>query len=126
MSEGFKLLLIVFAGSGLGGVARWTVQSLIIQRISSAFPLSTLVVNITGCFIIGMIYGLSAGNELSNGWKLALTTGFCGGFTTFSTFSFENVQLLKNGNYGLFAINIIASVLLGIAAVIAGLSMVKN
>ncbi len=126
MNEGFKLLLIVFAGSGLGGVARWTVQSLIIQRISSAFPLSTLVVNISGCFIIGMIYGLSAGNELSNGWKLALTTGFCGGFTTFSTFSFENLQLLKNGNYGLFAINIIASVLLGIAAVIAGLYMVKN
>ena len=81
------------------------------------FPLATLLINIAGSFIIGLVIALALRNETFAGnGKLFLATGICGGFTTFSAFSMDNLQLIENGKYGLFAIYIAASVLLGIVA----------
>ena len=126
MSNSFKLFLIVFAGSGIGGVARYSMQSWIFKLYPFTFPIGTFVVNMIGCLLIGIFYALSEkGNLLTPEWRMALTTGFCGGFTTFSTFAYENVFLLKAGSYSVLFLYIIASLLLGIAGVFAGIYSVK-
>ncbi len=120
-----KLILIVLFSSGAGGVLRYGIQSWMSKPQQSPFPLSTFIVNILGCLLIGIFFALSQkANLLSPEWRLALLTGFCGGFTTFSTFAFENVALLRSGDYGIFFLYIVASVVLGIAAVFAGSMLV--
>lgn len=90
------------------------------------FPLGTFIVNTTGCLLIGLFYALSEkGNLLTPEWRLALTTGLCGGFTTFSTFAYENMNLLRTGDYLYFGLYILASVALGIAAVYLGIITIK-
>ena len=126
MSSSLKAILLVFAGSGIGGVARYGVQVWITRNYASVFPLGTFLVNITGCFIIGLLYALSEKNNLlTPEWRLALTTGFCGGFTTFSAFAFENMSLLKTGNPLYAGLYILSSVVLGIAAVYFGSLIIK-
>ena len=121
-----KTALIIFAGSGLGGVLRYLVQKLFIDAGYVNFPTGTFVVNILGCFLIGLFNALAEKNNLiSTELRLALTTGFCGGFTTFSTFANENMNLLRNGDYTYFSLYMIFSVMLGIGAVILGINTVK-
>jgi len=121
-----KTALIIFAGSGLGGVLRYLVQKLFVDAGYVNFPTGTFVVNILGCFLIGLFNALAEKNNLiSTELRLALTTGFCGGFTTFSTFANENMNLLRNGDYTYFSLYIIFSVVLGIGAVLLGLNTVK-
>lgn len=120
-----KLILIVFFSSGLGGAMRYGIQSWMGKPQNSVLPMSTFIVNITGCLLIGVFFALSQkANLLSPEWRLALMTGFCGGFTTFSTFAFENLALLRSGDYGIFFLYIVISVVLGIAAVYAGSMLV--
>lgn len=89
-------LFIVSIGSFAGGGMRYLVSCLVSSLFASTFPLGTFVVNIVGCFVIGYLYGLNWGDSLmSSTVKLLLTTGFCGGFTTFSTFINESSSLLK-------------------------------
>jgi len=127
MGNSLKTILIVFAGSGLGGVARYGMQTWIFRIYPFTFPLGTFVVNILGCFLIGLFYALSEkGNLLTPEWRLALTTGFCGGFTTFSTFAYENMSLLRTGDYLFFGLYILASVVLGIAAVYLGIFVLRS
>ena len=127
MGNSLKIVLIVFAGSGLGGVARYGMQTWIFRIYPFTFPLGTFVVNILGCFLIGLFYALSEkGNLLTPEWRLALTTGFCGGFTTFSTFAYENMSLLRTGDYLFFGLYILASVVLGIAAVYLGIFVLRS
>src|SRR6478735_7457720 len=99
------------------------------QRIGWCAALSctgTFVVNILGCFLIGLFNALAEKNNLiSTELRLALTTGFCGGFTTFSTFANENMNLLRNGDYTYFGIYIVLSIALGIAGVLLGNSLVN-
>jgi CrcB protein len=121
-----KTVFIVFLGSGIGGVARYAVQN----RVASAglfdFPFGTFIVNLTGCFLIGLFYALGEkGNLLTPEWRMALTTGFCGGFTTFSTFAYENMNLLRAGDYVYFALYIFLSVVLGIAGVFLGIACIR-
>lgn len=113
-----KDFLLVGLGGGIGSMLRYGGNILTGSRI---FPLSTLLINIAGSLLIGVVIGISLRNEnFAGNWKLFLATGICGGFTTFSAFSLENMQLLENGKYFLCAAYIIASVGLGMAAALLG------
>jgi CrcB protein len=117
----FKLIFVIGAGSFLGGISRFLASRLIQNSVISAFPYGTFVVNIVGCLLIGIFYGISErGNLMTTEWRMFLTVGFCGGFTTFSTFANENVALLRDGNLFYLALYTGLSVFFGILAVYAG------
>jgi CrcB protein len=119
------LLAAVAIGSAIGGVARY-LMTLVAQPRDTAFPVGTLAVNILGCFLIGVFaqYSLS-GDRLSPEMRVLLISGFCGGFTTFSTFSFESLELFQAGAWPRAALYCIASVASGLAAVWAGTAAVR-
>ncbi len=115
-----RALLIAGSGSFIGGALRYLVSQLM-KPVSAGFPFGTFCVNILGCFLIGLLYGLFAKySSTSSDWCLLLTTGLCGGFTTFSTFCNESVSMMQNGNWGTLFLYIVGSVLLGLAAVLLG------
>ncbi|NTV19260.1 MAG: fluoride efflux transporter CrcB [Bacteroidales bacterium] len=117
----FKLILIIGTGSFIGGVSRFLASRYIQNTVISGFPYGTLFVNILGCLLIGIFYGMSErGNFMSAEMRLFLTVGFCGGFTTFSTFASENLSLLKDGNFFYFALYTALSVFLGLMATYFG------
>lgn len=120
-----KNVLLVGAGSFIGGAARYLV-SLALKKASKGFPWATLLVNLAGCFLIGLLWGMfsKSATEGSN-WALLLTVGLCGGFTTFSTFSKEALMMLQSGNIWGFAGYIGISVAAGIALVALGYFLVK-
>ena len=118
--EIIKNILAVGAGSFVGGAARYLV-SLAMKGIGKGFPWATLVVNLLGCLMIGLLWGLLSRNASeSTTWGLFLTVGLCGGFTTFSTFSKEALAMLQTGQMWGFASYIAISVLAGIALVALG------
>jgi CrcB protein len=120
-----KNILLVGLGGSIGSMARYA-ASLLIQ--SKSFPYATLVVNIIGSFIIGFVFAMSIKEAgLSNNWKLFLATGICGGFTTFSAFSVENMGLLQSGKIGMAVTYILLSIVLGIVAIFLGYGLIiKN
>jgi CrcB protein len=121
-----KTLLLVGSGGFLGSICRFLSSRYIQSSFPSAFPFGTFFVNISGCLLIGLIYGFSEKNSLFNsGWKMFLTIGFCGGFTTFSTFANENLALLRDGAYFHFAVYTVLSVILGIGATFTGVIITK-
>lgn len=118
-----KNFLLVGLGGGMGAMLRFFFTSISKQ---SVFPFSTLFINIAGSLFIGIVFGLSNKNvAISNELKLFLATGICGGFTTFSAFSVENMQLLKDGNYATACLYIFTSVALCIMAVFAGFKIIN-
>ena len=123
--ELIKTLLAVGAGSFLGGAGRYLV-SLAMKSVSKGFPWATLVVNLVGCFLIGLLWGVFSknGTEGSN-WASFLTVGLCGGFTTFSTFSKEALVMLQGGNIWGFAGYVAISVIAGIALVALGYFLIR-
>lgn len=121
-----KVLLAIGSGSFLGGVSRYLLSRAVQNSVASTFPFGTLWVNIFGCFLIGLLYGLSdRGNLSNNELRLFLTVGFCGGFTTFSTFSNENLALLRDGSFLHFTVYAGLSVFLGLAATFGGHALTK-
>jgi CrcB protein len=120
-----KNLIFIFLGGGVGSVLRYWVSSVSGKMFSvGVFPSGTFLVNIIGCFIIGALssYFIKVDNSL----KFLLITGFCGGFTTFSTFSAENYSLWQGQHYGMLIAYILLSVVLGILAVVTGFWMMKS
>ncbi|GHU87835.1 putative fluoride ion transporter CrcB [Bacteroidia bacterium] len=120
-----KLLTFVFIGGGLGSVARIGIARLFAQFLTQALPLATLSVNIIGSFLIGLFWALPSISE-KNSWLHFLIIGFCGGFTTFSAFSWENFNLLKQGDTFLFFIYALLSISLCLLATWGGYSLGKN
>jgi len=121
-----KLAFLVGLGGFAGSSARFLIQKYMSEVVQSSFPLSTFLVNLAGSFIIGALYGFSNKyNIMSAEVRLFLTTGFCGGFTTFSTFSNESLMLLRGENYLYLALYIGLSVLGGIFLTFLGYSIFK-
>ncbi len=120
-----KAILLVFLGGGLGSALRFLISRLL-NKSELFIPIGTFTVNIAGSLLLGLILGLSLKSEvLSNNTLLFLATGFCGGFTTFSTFAFENQAFLRAGDYTNFALYTFGSVIAGFAAVFIGLYLSK-
>lgn len=119
-------ILIVGLGSFVGGALRFIISYWMKTFVATGFPWATLTVNLLGCLLFGVCYGLfhRFGNPASH-WCLLLTTGLCGGFTTFSTFSFESLQLFQNGNFAALVCYICTSVLFGILFVALGWWLVR-
>lgn len=116
-----KILIYVFLGGGTGSVLRYCVQMALHEKIAPySFPWATFTINILGSFLIGLFYTLSARFNLSTEVRVLLTTGLCGGFTTFSTFSNDGLIMIKQGFYGVFLLYTSVSILVGIVAVFAG------
>ncbi|MBS1624701.1 MAG: fluoride efflux transporter CrcB [Bacteroidetes bacterium] len=121
-----RQLILIGLGGMMGSVARYLMAGYLSKLMPSAFPYGTFAVNIIGCLIVGIIYGLSARFYwLTPEWRFFLATGFCGGYTTFSSFAFENIQLIQQSNYVVFILYGIASFGIGLLAVFAGLSLTK-
>ena len=122
-----RIVLIIGIGGFIGTIARYLSQQFIYKFYPATFPIGTLFVNLLGCLLIGIFFALSEkGNLLSPEWRMFLTTGFCGGFTTFSTFSYESVQLLNDGEYTYVIVFAVASVVIGILATIFGIWLTKT
>ena len=120
LPDTIRNIIAVGAGSFIGGIARYIV-SLAMKGISKGFPWATLLVNLSGCLIIGLLWVfLNRNASESSSWGLFLTVGLCGGFTTFSTFSKEALTMLQTGQIWGFASYIAISILAGIALVALG------
>ena len=120
LPDTIRNIIAVGAGSFIGGIARYLV-SLVMKGISKGFPWATLLVNLLGCLIIGLLWGFLSRNAAENtSWGLFLTVGLCGGFTTFSTFSKEALTMLQTGQIWGFASYIALSILAGIVLVAIG------
>lgn len=121
-----KNLLLVGLGGGIGSMLRYLCQKWFSENYPQPFPWGTFLVNLLGCFLIGVIYAASEkSTALTPQTRLFLVAGFCGGFTTFSTFAFENMNLLRGGDVSYFLIYTIGSVMLGIAGVFGGVAVMK-
>lgn len=121
-----KQVLLVFLGGGLGSAARYGVSKWLYSP-AQAIPYGTLLANVIGSLLIGIILGYSLkSNALSQQATLLLATGFCGGFTTFSTFAYENHNFLKTGDFLNFGIYTVGSFALALLAVFAGMWLSKN
>jgi CrcB protein len=120
-----KELWLVCLGSFFGGGARYLVSKAVQSCLAVSFPWGTMAVNVVGCFLIGLLSGLSLGGQMSPTTKLVLVTGFCGGFTTFSTFMNENLLLGRDGAVLSAVLYTFASLALGLVAVLIGYQIVK-
>lgn len=115
-----QVMLISVAG-GLGAATRLVVDGLIRSRVAMAYPIGTTVINISGSLLLGFVVGLVDGGLMGGAWQAILGTGFLGGFTTFSTASFETVRLLADGRYRAAAANGLGMLVAAVAAAALGL-----
>jgi CrcB protein len=119
--------LIVFLGGGLGAALRHGINLLSARTLGAEFPYGTLIINVTGSLVMGLIAGyLAVKGDASQHWRLFLMTGILGGYTTFSAFSLDAALLYERGATGLAALYILASVILSIGGLFAGLALVRN
>lgn len=121
-----KPFLLIGIGSAIGGIGRYLMQVYIGKYITISFPMGTFVVNLTGCFVIGLLYGMADRYAwMTMEWRLLLITGLCGGYTTFSSFSYEAFSLFRQGNFLYFFLYAFGSMALGILASVAGFFTIR-
>ena len=116
-----RVIIFIGIGSFIGGVARYLLSQLIQPKAFPSFPYGTLAVNIIGCFLIGIIYGLAQRSGISNEWRLFLMTGILGGFTTFSAFSLETITLMRSGHTHEAFLYVAVSIIIGLLATWSGM-----
>jgi fluoride exporter len=122
----WKSIMLIGSGGFIGSVSRFLASRYIQNTMLSSFPWGTFLVNITGCFLIGIFYGISERSDiLTTEWRLFLTVGFCGGFTTFSTFAQENIGLLRDGELYYFLLYTGLSIFIGLSATFFGSLITK-
>lgn len=120
-----NILLVAFGGS-IGSVLRYLISLQFQSKVDTNFPINTFIVNLIGCFIIGLVAGYSTKNNwLDNGLYLLFATGFCGGFTTFSALGLESLKLLQNGQYTTVIMYLVSSLGLGVLLTFIGWSLAK-
>jgi len=121
-----KNILLVGLGGSIGSILRYVCQRWFSLNYPHHFPWGTFVVNISGCLLIGIFWGLTFKSfTATENWKLFLMTGLCGGFTTFSAFTLESIGLLKEQRPGYFFSYVIGSVVLGLLATYAGMKLFR-
>lgn len=123
----WKDIFYVGIGGGIGSILRFIASRLVARYVAAEWLFAgTLVVNMTGCFLIGLLSGWMLAHQPENqSFRLLLIVGFCGGYTTFSTFAFENLRLIETNQWGLFALYTFTSVLVGLLAVWGGMKLVS-
>ena len=125
LTDTIRNIIIAGAGSFVGGALRYAI-SLVMKGVGRGFPWATLSVNLAGCLLIGLFWGLfSRSSSADSSWALFLTVGVCGGFTTFSTFSKEALILLQGGNIWGFTAYVALSIVAGIALVALGYCLAR-
>lgn len=117
------LSLAVALAAGLGAVLRYVVDQVVQHRTAGEFPLGTLVINVSGSLLLGLVTGLALHQGLSSTTALLVGTGFAGGYTTLSTWAWESLALAEVGSMPLMALNVVGSLALGLAAAAAGLGL---
>lgn len=123
----FKATMIAGAGGFIGTCMRFLTEKLGSILYPGAFPLGTFMANILGCLLIGVFYGLVAKHQwFTEKYNLFLITGLCGGFTTFSSFSYEMMSLIQDGNISALLFYLAISLIAGLLAVVTGIAMVRS
>lgn len=121
-----RTILLVGSGGFIGSVMRYLVQYYMEKSLSSTFPWGTFIANVAGSFIIGMIFALAEkGNLMNAEWRIFLAVGICGGFTTFSSFAYNNLTMLNERAWGSLFLNIGGNLFLGILAVYLGIILIR-
>ncbi|HLU86807.1 MAG TPA: fluoride efflux transporter CrcB [Taishania sp.] len=121
-----KAILLVGLGGGIGSILRYLTTLLTAKWSLNSLSPATLIANILGCLLIGLfISSIENKGMINQDLKLLLVTGFCGGFTTFSTFSLENIQLIQNGHVGQAILYSLTSIIVGLVAVLVGIQLIK-
>ena len=116
--------ILTFLAGASGALARFLLDSLIKQRRKSPFPWATVTINVTGSLLLGVLAGLVLFHGQSSTWQTVVGTGFCGGYTTFSTASFETVRLIQQNQRGLALLNAVVSLGASVGACALGLAVV--
>jgi CrcB protein len=119
-------ILLIGLGGAIGSISRYLLQLFIRKHWAVVFPVGTFAVNILGCFIIGILYGLTMKNTgISEEWRLFLIVGICGGFTTFASYSYESIVLLRNNDYLYFFMYVLLSVAVGLLVTFIGMIITR-
>ncbi|RIH65355.1 fluoride efflux transporter CrcB [Mariniphaga sediminis] len=121
-----RTVMLVGAGGFIGSVMRYLLHYYVEKGLASTFPWGTLIANVVGSFIIGMVFALAEkGNLMNAEWRIFLAVGICGGFTTFSSFAYNNFTMIKEQALGSLLLNVGASLFFGILAVYLGIILIR-
>ena len=118
------IAMLTFLAGAAGAVTRFTLDASIKQRWRHVFPLATVLINVTGSLLLGVLAGLVLFHDQPSAWQTVIGTGFCGGYTTFSTASFETVRLVQQDRRALALLNAVGSLIMSVAACAGGLALV--